>query len=186
MPRCPVSGCRVVPTTTLQPCSSCLDSQCPRVAHPTRAKSLHSAGDGQTTASHSTCILSTNTSGQYVSRASPVLRVRNQHTRKHYLLIQSGCTIHHLGAWRFLRTCICCISIAYIACGNLDHPSRLTRSTRLADNRAAQFEYWCDRRQAAIVSASFDCLYIAGVYRTILIHTILYTRNVSYNETTTT
>lgn len=115
MPRCPVSGCRVVPTTTLQPCSSCLDSQCPRVAHPTRAKSLHSAGDGQTTASHSTCILSTNTSGQYVSRASPVLRVRNQHTRKHYLLIQSGCTIHHLGAWRFLRTCICCISRTSLA-----------------------------------------------------------------------
>ena len=78
------------------------------------------------------------------------------------------------------------LHIAYIACGNLDHPSRLTRSTRLADNRAAQFEYWCDRRQAAIVSASFDCLYIAGVYRTILIRTILYTRNVSYNETTTT
>jgi hypothetical protein len=49
----------------------------------------------------------------------------------------------------------------YIACGNLDHPGRLTRSIiRLADNRAAQLECQSDRRQAVIVSASFDCLYI--------------------------
>lgn len=50
----------------------------------------------------------------------------------------------------------------HIACGNLDHLGRLTRSFVPGFPTVVRLNLKCrsDRRQAVIVSASFDCLYI--------------------------